>query len=321
MDFIVPQRTTALPIPQHRILMRTPLPLPRSYRFPDDIHWTDYPGDYAWHSWSMAHGRDIEILVTTAPVGASLQLIDSLPNLRFVAIFGVGRENLDESTLSARSIDLFVTHDLLGDTVADHALALLLAARRGITTADKFVRDGRWGAEAPIMTRDVHGSRLGLLGYVDIALRIARRAATFGMQVGYTARHRRDTTDASWFESLIALATWSDILLLICPATPATARIVDAGVLAALGADGLLINMARGSVVDEPALLTALETHQLGAAALDVFDNEPAIDPRFRALENVLLSPHVGSATIETRTAMADQLFDAIRQWCRNHKT
>jgi lactate dehydrogenase-like 2-hydroxyacid dehydrogenase len=204
-----------------------------------------------------------------------------------------------------------VTHtpDVLNDDVADLALGLMLSVARSLPQADAYVRAGRWPQGAMPLQRKMSGSRLGLVGMGRIGQAIAQRAQAFGMTIAYTARHPRSQLPYRYFSSAQALAAESDFLVVITPGGEGTRKLINAEVLRALGPQGFLINVARGSVVDEAALIEALEQGVIAGAALDVFENEPVVPERLRALANVVLTPHVGSATVATRRAMADLAF------------
>lgn len=236
----------------------------------------------------------------------SAELIAQLPALEIISVFGVGYDGVDVAAAKARGVMVTHTPDVLNDDVADLALALVLGIARQVARADAFVRSGEW-ANGPLpLGRRVSGARLGLVGIGRIGQGIARRAAAFGMQVAYTARNARDDLPYAYHPDAVSLAATSDYLVVITPGGAATRRLIDAKVLRALGPKGILVNVARGSVVDEPALIEALDKGEIAGAALDVFENEPGVPERLRQMPNVLLTPHMGSATTQTRQAMAD---------------
>jgi lactate dehydrogenase-like 2-hydroxyacid dehydrogenase len=241
------------------------------------------------------------------------ELIAQLPALEIVAIMGVGYDGVDVAAARARGIPVTHTPEVLNDDVADLALALMLAVSRQLVRAHEHVRSGAWSQGPLALGRKLSGARLGLIGIGRIGQGIARRAAAFDMHIAYTARHQRADLPYRYFPDAAALAAHSDYLVVITPGGAGTRKLVDAQVLRALGPQGVLVNVARGSVVDEAALVDALETRAIAAAALDVFENEPDIDARLRALPNVLLSPHIGSATVATRQAMADLVVANLR--------
>ena len=236
----------------------------------------------------------------------SAQLLAQLPALEIISVMGVGYDGIDVAAAKARGILVTHTPNVLNDDVADLALGLMLCAARQLPAADRHVRAGLWPAGPLPLARKMSGARLGLVGMGRIGQAIAHRAAAFGMTVAYTARHANPALPQAYFPSAAALAAGSDFLVVITPGGAATRHLINAEVLAALGPQGILVNVARGSVVDEVALIDALERGVIGAAALDVFENEPQVPERLRALAHVVLTPHIGSATGQTRQAMAD---------------
>ena len=276
--------------------------------------------DYRVHRLWSAADRDallaeiaprVEILVTTGGAGASRALIERLPKLRLIACFGVGVDAIDLAAARERGIAVTNTPDVLTDDVADLALGLVLATLRGIAVADRYVRAGSWlHAHMPLQKR-VSGKRLGIIGMGRIGTAIAVRAAAFGMPIAWNGPHAKEVP---WrYESdLTALAASVDVLVAACPGGAATRGVVSRSVLQALGPKGIFINIARGSVVDEDALVDLLVTKQLGGAGLDVFVDEPNVPPALFALDNVVLQPHQASATSETRTAMGQLVIDNI---------
>lgn len=237
-------------------------------------------------------------------------LIERLPALEIISVMGVGYDGVDVAAAKARGIPVTHTPDVLNDDVADLAIGLLLSAARQLPQADRWVREGHWAAKGPMpLARKVSGGRLGIVGMGRIGQAIATRAAAFGMSIAYTARNARPGLTYRYLPNATALAAESDFLVVITPGGAATRKLINAEVLAALGkgtGQGLLVNVARGSVVDEAALVEALEQGVIAGAGLDVFEAEPQVPERLRALPHVVLAPHVGSATAATRQAMAD---------------
>ena len=236
----------------------------------------------------------------------SAQLISQLPALEIISIMGVGYDGVDVAAAKDRGVPVTHTPDVLNDDVADLALALMLGISRQLVQAHEHVRSGAWEKGALPLGRKMSGARLGLVGIGRIGQGIARRAAAFGMEVAYTARHARPELPYAYFADAAALAAQSDYLVVITPGGSGTRHLVNREVIRALGPKGILVNVARGSVVDQDALVEALEQGAIGGAALDVFETEPGVPERLRRLPNVLLSPHIGSATQATRQAMAD---------------
>lgn len=244
-------------------------------------------------------------------VGAAL--MDRLPALEIISVMGVGYDGIDVAAAKARGVVVTHTPDVLNDDVADLAMALMLAGSRQIVAADRYIRDGKWSGGPMPLARKLSGARLGVVGMGRIGQAIARRAQAFDMPVAYHTRQPRPDLPYPHVASLVELAANSDVLVVITPGGAATRHLINAEVLAALGPQGLLVNVARGSVVDETALIEALESGALGVAALDVFADEPNVPERLRALPQVVLTPHVGSATRSTREAMAGLAVENLR--------
>jgi lactate dehydrogenase-like 2-hydroxyacid dehydrogenase len=257
-------------------------------------------------------GPRVAAVVTDGHRGLSAAQLARLPSLRLVASGSAGLEGIDREALRARGVPLTNTAPALAEEVADIAMMLLLAGWRDLRALDAHVRSGAWGrAEFPL-GRSLGGRTLGILGLGTIGTAVAKRAESFGLTIAYTSRDPKPAPYA--FEpSLLRLAERSDILVVIVPGGPETKGMVNREILDALGPEGLLVNVARGSVVDEPALIDALSQGRLAAAALDVMWNEPRPDPRLVALPNVVLTPHIGSATGETRDAMSANVLANLR--------
>lgn len=240
----------------------------------------------------------------------SAELIESLPALQIISVMGVGYDGVDIAAAKARGVMVTHTPEVLNDDVADLAIGLMLSAARQLPAADQYVRSGDWEAKGPMpLARKMSGSRLGLIGIGRIGQAIAHRALAFGMSVAYTARSQRPLLPYAFFADAVSLASNSDFLVVITPGGAGTRKLINAEVLAALGKKGILVNVARGSVVDEEALIDALERGVIGGAGLDVFAAEPKVPERLRAMPHVVLAPHIGSATGQTRQAMADLAF------------
>lgn len=263
------------------------------------------------------HGARFEVLATSGVHGANAALIDALPNLKLIASFGVGTDPIDLGAAQARGIAVTNTPGVLNDCVADYALGLLLALSRRIVEGDRFVRSGAWlNARLPLGTK-LGGKLCGIVGMGGIGRAIARRVDACGMQVAYFGPRRKDDLPYRHYDALPALAADADVLILSLPGGASTHHVVDANVLAALGPRGLLVNVARGSVVDERALVDALTRGTLGGAALDVFEDEPRVPDALFALDNVVLSPHTASGTHETRQAMAELMLANVSAYAR----
>lgn len=236
-------------------------------------------------------------------------LLVQLPALEVISVFGVGYDGVDVAAALARGVPVSNTPDVLTEEVADLGIALMLSIARRIPQADRFVREGQWPKGPFPLTRKVSGARLGIVGLGRIGQAIAERARAFGMSIAYTTRNRRDDSPYTYHPDAQSLARAVDFLLVITPGGAGTRGLIDAVVLAALGPKGYLINVARGSVVDEPALVHAVTSGAIAGAALDVFADEPNVPEALRAHPNVVLTPHMASGTWETRGAMADLAF------------
>jgi len=241
-------------------------------------------------------------------------MMDALPRVRVIANFGVGYDGVDVEAATARGISVSNTPDVLSDEVADFAVGLMIATLRRIPQGDRYVREGRWETEGnmPLAGR-VWGRKLGVLGMGRIGTEIARRCEAFRMNIAYHSRNEKDVA-YRYVDNLTSLAREVDILIAIVPGGDETRHLVNRDVLDALGPDGVLINVARGSVVDEQALIAALETGRLGAAGLDVFEDEPHVPEALKRMTgNVVLQPHQASATHETRLAMGRLVLENLR--------
>jgi hydroxypyruvate reductase len=245
-------------------------------------------------------------IVTGGAHGASNEIIDALPALEIIAINGIGTDAVDLGRARARSVRVTTTPDVLTEDVADLALGLVIAVSRRICVADRFVRAGRWPGDHMPLAASVHGKRLGIFGLGNIGRAVARRGEAFGMPIAYTEHHPAAESAYRFVPDLTTLAEDSDFLVLAASATAETRNIVNRAVLDALGPKGALINVSRGSVVDEDALVAALGEGRLGGAGLDVFAHEPNVPQPLWNMDNVVLQPHQASATVETRRAMAD---------------
>jgi hydroxypyruvate reductase len=252
-----------------------------------------------------------EILVTSGGAGASRELIERLPRLRLIACFGVGVDAIDLAAARERGIAVTNTPDVLTEDVADLAIGLMLATMRGISAADRYVRTGLWLRGPMGVQTKVSGKALGIVGMGRIGQAIAKRAAAFGMPIAWTGPRAKDLP-WRYEPDLIALAQAVDVLIAACPGGAATRGLISRAVLEALGPEGVFVNIARGSVVDEAALVDMLTTGQLGGAGLDVFVDEPNVPGALIALDNVVLQPHQASATRETRFAMGQLVVDNV---------
>jgi lactate dehydrogenase-like 2-hydroxyacid dehydrogenase len=250
-------------------------------------------------------GPSVRAIVTGGAHGAKNEIVDALPALEIIAINGIGTDAVDLERARARGVRVTTTPDVLTDDVADLAIGLMLATARRICLADRFVRAGSWPSARLPLSAKVSGKRLGIFGLGHVGRAIARRAEGFAMPIAYCERQPVDVA-YRFVPELEVLARDSDFLVVAASGGPATQGIVDRSVLDALGPAGILVNVARGSVVDEAALIAALADGRLGGAGLDVFAHEPQVPQALWAMDNVVLQPHQASATLETRRAMAD---------------
>lgn len=257
-------------------------------------------------------GHEFPALVTRAASGADATLIEALPSLRVISSFGVGLDKIDLEAARRRGIAVGYTPDVLNDAVADTAFGLLLDVARGLSAADRFVRQGEWPKKNFPLSVQVSGKRLGILGMGRIGRVIARRATGFDMEVRYHNRRRLADAPHAYEASLEDLARWADFLLIASAGGPEARHLVSAKIIDALGPAGFLINISRGTVVDEAALVDALAQRRIAGAGLDVFENEPHVPQALFALDNVVLLPHIASATHETREAMAALVLDNL---------
>ena len=260
------------------------------------------------------HGAQFEYLVTTAALGLPARVVDALPQLKFVSSFGVGFDALDKDALLRRGARVGYTPGVLDDCVADMAFALLLDATRGLSASDRFVRRGGWSqGRFGIHTR-ASGKRLGIFGMGRIGSTVARRASGFDMDVAYHNRRPVEGSPHQYLPSLLELARWADILVITAAGGEGTRHLVNAEVLAALGPQGFLVNVARGRLVNEADLTEALVAGRIAGAGLDVFVDEPRVPQALRQSDRTTLQAHRASATWETRAAMGQMVLDSIAQ-------
>lgn len=244
-------------------------------------------------------------------------LIARLPKLEVIGSFGVGYDGVDVHAAAAAGVIVTNTPDVLNDEVADTAIALLLNTMRQFYFAERYLRDGRWETEGafPLSPLSLKGRKVGLHGLGRIGMEIANRLLPFKVELAYHTRRPRTDVDFAYHDTLTGLAQAVDVLISIVPSTPETIGAINAEVLAALGQNGVLINVGRGSTVDEPALIAALQNGTIAAAGLDVFADEPRVPQALIDLPNVSLLPHVASASVPTRNAMADLVVDNLIAW------
>ena len=259
-------------------------------------------------------GPRIRGIATDGHLGASGDLMDRLPALEVIACYGVGTDAIDLGHARDKGVTVANTPGVLNDDVANLAVALVLATSRNLVANDAYVRQGRWTEEgAPALSRGLRGRRVGILGLGRIGKNIAEKLTVFGCPIAYHGRSAQQGVSYEYFGDLAEMAASVDFLIAICPGGPATDGIVNAQVLKALGPDGTFINVARGSVHDETALVAALLNGTLGMAGLDVFTEEPHVPEALMKMDNVILQPHQGSGTVETRRAMGDLVIENLR--------
>lgn len=262
-----------------------------------------------------SEGASFEAVATDGHWGVPDDVSAALTDLKVVASYGVGYDAIDADAMAARGILVSHTPDVLNDEVADTAIMLWLAVSRGLLPAERWARSGRWETDGAYpLTHTVRGRTVGIVGMGRIGQTIARMAEAFDARVLYHARSRKELA-YEFHPDLVEMAGASDVLIVITPGGAETRHLVDGRVIEALGRDGILINVSRGSVVDEAALVAALRAGKLGGAGLDVFEAEPKIPDALKAMENVVLLPHVGSATVETRRAMGDLVCENLDLW------
>jgi lactate dehydrogenase-like 2-hydroxyacid dehydrogenase len=264
-----------------------------------------------------AHADDIVAVATNGHDGVPANIMAACPNIKVVSCYGVGYDAIDTDACNARSILVSHTPNVLNDDVANTAILLMLGVSRSVVRDDAYVRAGDWVAEgnAPL-TNSVENAKVGIIGMGRIGERIAQKLTVFTPHIQYHARSKKDVP-YTYNADLVGMATDVDILICIVPGGPATDKIVNTEVMDALGKDGMLINVARGTVVDEAAMVKALQDGRLGYAGLDVFEAEPKVPEALFGMENVLLLPHVASATHETRRAMGDLVTDNLSEFLK----
>jgi len=278
------------------------------------LHQLPAPGEQ--EAWLAQIGPRVRALVRGGHAQIGRSLIDRLPALEIIASFGVGYDGIDLAAAAERGVIVTNTPDVLTEEVADTALGLLLMTVRELSAAERHLRAGRWAADGPYpLSPSLRDRQVGIVGLGRIGMAIARRLDAMKVGVVYHSRRPRADAPYRYYDDLRAMAADVDVLLVVVPGTASTRHLVDAGVLEALGADGVLINVGRGSVVDEAALVAALRQGTIRAAGLDVFANEPHVPAELVALPNAVLLPHVGSASVHTRRAMGQLVVDNLRSW------
>ncbi|WP_373099541.1 MULTISPECIES: 2-hydroxyacid dehydrogenase [Pasteurellaceae] len=254
----------------------------------------------------------VQVILASGESSVPANLIEKLPHLKLIAVFGVGYDGVDMPAALAKGVKVTHTPDVLTDDVADLGMALMLATARRIVAAQRFIENQQWGKQPYPLATKVSGSRLGIVGFGRVGQAVAKRATAFNMQIGYFSLEQVPDSPYTYYADLSALARQSDVLMLCLSGGKTTKHIVNADILQALGNKGILINIARGSVVDEQALVHAIENHIIAGAGLDVFADEPHVPPALLHNDRVVVTPHIGSATLSTRTAMGRLVVDNI---------
>ena len=260
-----------------------------------------------------SHGADVRAIATRGELGASADVMTKLPRLEIVACYGVGTDAIDLGYARSKGIRVTNTPDVLTADVADMGIALLLAVARQIPRADAYVRGDSWSAANMHLVTRVNGKKVGIVGMGRIGSTVAKRLAGFDCDIAYFGRNKRADLPYAFVADLVELARRSEFLIVTLAGGDGTKGMINARVLDGLGPDGILVNISRGSTVDETALLDALTNKRIKGAGLDVFWNEPNIDARFKALDNVVLQPHHASGTVETRKAMGKLVRDNLK--------
>ena len=271
-----------------------------------------FPPKAELDAYVAANGKRIAVLLTNGSSGASASLMDRLPGLQIIGCFSAGYENIDLAAAEARGIPVTIGVGVNAASVADLAIGLMIGVVRNMVARDKAMRQGRWAGLNGLL-RTVTGRRLGLLGFGHVGKAIAKRASAFDMEIAYHKPSPADDTPYQYFASVEALAGWCDVLMVCCPGGAATRNMVNGEVLGALGREGFIVNIARGSIIDTDALIAALGSRSIAGAGLDVFADEPMVPPALYALDNVFLSPHVAGFTEEAFRGGFELLRENIR--------
>ncbi|HEY8963947.1 MAG TPA: 2-hydroxyacid dehydrogenase [Alphaproteobacteria bacterium] len=295
-----------MPTPQHTVLALSPLLPPEMARLEDHFHVVRLYNESDPEKTLQSVKNDVVAIISTPQTPVRASLMEALPNLEIIAQYAVGTDNIDLVTARARGVAVTNTPDVLTDDTADIAVALLLNLSRRIVEADMFVRVGKWGQMPMPLGVTPKGKTVGIVGLGRIGHAIAKRLTAFDMRVVYHGRKQKADVAYPFFADLKRMASECDYLVLSCAGGPATQNLVNAEVLAALGSKGYLVNISRGSVVDEQALIDALRNKTIAGAGLDVYAHEPHVPAEYKSMDNVVLLPHIGSATMETRTIMGE---------------
>jgi glyoxylate reductase len=258
-------------------------------------------------SLAVAEAREVRVLLTMGTLKTDAGVMDRLPNLGLICCYGTGYDGVDLD--AARKRGIMVTHSPAANAlaVADHAMALLLAANRRIVMADRFVRDGLWSGNSAArmpLVRGLTGRRIGVFGFGAIGRKIAERAAAFEAEVAYHNRSRKPEAPYAFHETLESLADWADTLMIAARADASNRHSVSRAVMKRLGPEGIIVNIARGSIIDQEAMIALLQSGELGSVGLDVYEHEPSVPDTLKAIPQVVLTPHIGGGTLDAHEAM-----------------
>jgi lactate dehydrogenase-like 2-hydroxyacid dehydrogenase len=295
-----------MPTPQRTVLAFSPLLPPEMKRLEDRFHVVRLYNESDPEKTLQTVRNDVVAIIATGHTPLRRNVLEALPNLEIISQYSVGTDNIDFDVTRARNIAVTNTPDVLTDDTADIAVSLLLALSRRICEADMFVRVGKWNSGPMPLGVTPKGKTVGILGLGRIGKAIAKRLTAFEMRVVYHNRRQKADIGWSYYSDLEKMAKDADYLVASCPGGMETHHLINARVLAALGPKGYLINVSRGTVVDEDALVAALTSKTIAGAGLDVYAHEPNVPDVLKGMDNVVLLPHIGSATIETRTIMGE---------------
>lgn len=259
------------------------------------------------------HCANVRAAISTTTTEVSREHFATLPRLELLGCYGPYYTLIDLAAARERNIAVICTPDSTAEPVADLAMGMIVAVMRRLCEADRFVRSGAWPSKVFASGVEVRGKTCGIIGMGRIGREIAQRAASFGMSICYYGPHRKGDVTYPYFDDLEAMARATDCLVVTCALTPATRNLVDARIMAALGGHGFLVNVARGAIVDEPALIAALANKTIAGAALDVFVDEPRVPAALMCMDNVVLAPHMGTSTREVRTGRSEKLLADVR--------
>ncbi len=304
-----------MPEPQKILVLQTsPLAEPAEAALKQRFELIRIPTDAAERDALLAGpGRRARALAGAGKGRVDAAMLAALPDLEIISVTSAGLDAIDTEAAAKRGIPIFNTSTILANDVADLALWLVLGTTRSLVAADRFVRQGRWESDpAYPVGKTISDMKIGILGLGHIGKAIARRLDVLGATVGYTGRSKQHDVDRPYFADIMELARWSDLLIVSCPATAETRHMIDASVLEALGPQGILVNISRGNIVDEAALVKALSDGRIFGAGLDVFENEPLVPHQLRESPRTILLPHIGSATHGTRTRMWQKMVDVL---------